>query len=92
MRASDICLLHLMSVRYFCVRGHSFSTFAQTGRGSSKSVRHAYKGEEACTWKYVRNNVRFLHVFCDIFICRKLLPYFVVFGVDFHYCFIKNLL
>ena len=29
----------------------------------------------------------FLHVFCDVFICWKLLPYFVVFGVDFHYCF-----
>ena len=34
----------------------------------------------------------FLHVFCDIFICWKLLPYFFVFGVDFHYCFIKHLL
>ena len=31
----------------------------------------------------------FLHVFSDIFICWKLLPYFVVFGVDFHFCFIK---
>ena len=36
-------------------------------------------------------NVPFLHVFCDIFICWKLLSYFVVFGVDFRYCFIKHL-
>ena len=62
------------------------------GRGSSISVRHVHKGEGAYTWKYVRKNVPFLHVFCDIFICWRLLPYFVVFGIDFHYCFIKHLL
>ena len=31
----------------------------------------------------------FLLVFCDIFICWKLLPCFVVIGVDFHYRFIN---
>ena len=62
------------------------------GGGPSKSVRHVYKGRGAYTWKYVRKNAPFLHVFCDSFICWKLLPYFVVFGVDFHYCCIKHLL
>ena len=31
------------------IRGHSFSTYAQRGGGSSKNVRHAYRGEGAHT-------------------------------------------
>ena len=83
-------MLVLESSRF--LGGHSFSTYAQKGGGSSKSVRHAHMGEGAYAWKYVRKNVPFLHVFCDIFICWKLVPYCIVFGVDFHYCFIKHLL
>ena len=75
-------------------RKGSFIWYVRTigGGGSGKSVRHAYKGKGAYTWEYVRKNIPFLHVFCDIFICWKLLPCFVVFGVDFHYLCVKHLL
>ena len=38
-----------------------------------------YKGEGVDTHKYVHKSL-FLHVFCDIFRCKVLLPYFVVFA------------
>ena len=69
---------------------NSFSTYGSWGRGSSKSVRHVHKGSWANISKYVRK-IPLLHVFCDIFICKILLPYFL-FGIDFHYCFVKHLL
>ena len=63
------------------------------GRGSSKSVHHAYKGAGGGFNVEVRTQKRpFLHMRCDIFISWKFLPYFVVNGVDFHYRFIKHLL
>ena len=62
------------------------------GRGSSKSVRHAYKGEGDLHVELHTQKRPFLHVFCDIFICWKLLPCFVAIGVDFHYRFIKHFL
>ena len=34
----------------------------------------------------------FIRAFCYSFICKVLLSYFVVFGDDFHCCFIKHLL
>ena len=73
--------------------GHSFSTYTQKGGGgSSKSVRHAYKGGGGLHVEVRTQKRPFLHVLCDIFICWKLLPCFVVIGVDFHYHFIKHLL
>ena len=55
------------------LRGHSFSTYAQRGEGGqAKAYAMRTRREGACTWKYVRKNVPFLHVFCDIFICWKL--------------------
>ena len=62
------------------------------GGGQAKAYAMRTRGRGAYTWKYVRKNVPFLLVFCDIFIRWKLLQYFVVFGVDFHYRFIKHLL
>ena len=80
-------LLQLSKTR----RGHSFSTYAQRGEGVKQKRTPCVQGG-AYTWKYVSKNVPFLHVFFDIFICWKLLPCFVVIGVDFHYRFIKDLL
>ena len=74
------------------LRGHSFSTYAQRGGGSSKSVRHAFKGEGGLHVEVRTQKRPFLLVFCDIFICWKLLPCFVVIAVDSHYRFIKHLL
>ena len=72
---------------------HSFSTYAQRGEGSqAKAYAMRTRGKGGLHMEVRTQNVPFLHVFCDIFICWKLLPYFVVFGVDFHYCFIKQLL
>ena len=74
-------------------RGHSFSTYAQRGEGSqAKAYAMRTRGRGAYTWKHVRKSVPFLHVFCDIFICWKILPCLGVIGVDFHYRFIKHLL
>ena len=75
------------------IGGHSFSTYAQReGRGGqAKAYAMRTRGEGGLHMD-VRKTSHFLHVFCDFFICWKLLPYFVVFGVDFHYCFIKHLL
>ena len=46
--------------------GLSFSTYARRGvRGSSKSVRHAYKGGQGVdTSKYVRKKVPFIILCC----------------------------
>ena len=46
------------------------------GGGQVKSVRHAYKGEVGLHMEVRTQKRPFLHVFCDIFICWKLLPYF----------------
>ena len=67
----------------------SFIRYVRTKGVSSKSVRHAYKGEGVDTCVRTQNSP-FLHVFCDIFICKVLLSDFVVFDIDFHYCFIKH--
>ena len=73
-------------------RGHSFSTYAQRREGGQgKAYAMRTRGEGAYTWKYVRKT-SLLHVFCDIFIGWKSLPYFVVHGIDFRYCLIKHLL
>ena len=62
------------------------------GRGVKQKHTPCVQGEEGLHMEVRTQNVPFLHVFCDIFICWKLLPCIVVFGVDFHYCFIKHLL
>ena len=50
------------------------------------------KGEGGLHMEVRTQKCPFLHVFCDIFICWKLLPCFVVIGVDSHNRFIKHLL
>ena len=72
--------------------GHSFSTYAQRGEGVKQKRTPCVQGGGGLTHGSTYAKTSLLHVFCDIFICWKLLPYFVVFGVDFHYCFIKHLL
>ena len=52
-----LIILERLSLKYF-IWGHSFSTYAQWGRGSSKSVRYAYKwGGPVDASKYVRKIV-----------------------------------
>ena len=74
-------------------RGHSFSMYAQRGEGGQAKAYVMRSWGEGGLHVEVRTQKRpFLHEFCDIFICWKLLPCFVVIGVDFHYRFIKHLL
>ena len=62
------------------LRGHAFSTYARRGEGgSSKSVRHAYKGEGELT-----------HL-CT-YAKKSFLSCFVVYGDNFHFCAKKHLL
>ena len=76
------CKLIRYSLLSNLLRGHSFSTYAQRGEGG-----------QAKAFVEVRTQKRpFLHVFCDILICWKLLLCFLVIGVDFHYRFIKHLI
>ena len=49
------------------------------------------RGRVRDTSKYVRKKVPFCTYFV-IFSCKVILPYFFVFGVEFHYCFLKHLL
>ena len=58
--------------------------------GRAKAYAMRTRGVD--TSKYVLKKVPFLHVFCNMFICKVLLSYFVVFGDDFHYSFMKHLL
>ena len=74
------------------VRGHAFSTYAQRGRRVMQKRIQCVQGGGGLHMEVRTQKRPFLHVFCDIFICWKLLPYFVVFGVDSHCCFIKHLL
>ena len=60
--------------------------------GQAKAYAMRTKGEGGLHMEVRTQKRPFLHVFSDIFICWKLLPYFVAFGVDFHFCFIKHLL
>ena len=73
-------------------RGHSFGTYAQRGRGVKEKRTPCVQVEGGLTHGSTYAKRNFLHLFCDIFICWKFLPYFVVNGVDFRYCLIKHLL
>ena len=77
-----------------CVEwGHSFSTYARRGKGGqAKAYAMRTRGEGGLHMEARTQKRPFLHVFCDIFFCWKLLPCLVVIGVDFHYRFIKHLL
>ena len=61
-------------------------------RGRAKAYAMRRRGRGVDTSKYVRKSVPSLHVLFDILICKLLLPYFIVFGVDFHYSSTKHLL
>ena len=85
-----VIYVSLCVVMCVCVcGGHSFSTYARKGEeGPSKSVCHAYEGG-GLTDLSTCAEISLFCVFCDILICKVLLPYFVVFVDNFHYCFIK---
>ena len=55
-----------------------------------KSCVHV--GMEALHIKVHKPKRSFLHIFCNVFISKALLSYFVLFGDNSHYCFIKHLL
>ena len=57
--------------------------------GQAKAYAMRTRGEGGLHMEARTQKRPFLHVFCDIFICWKLLPCLVVIGVDFHYRFIK---
>ena len=44
-------------------RGHSFSTYAQRGKGVKQKRTPCVQGGGAYTWKYVRKNVPFCTCF-----------------------------
>ena len=73
-------------------RGHTFSTYAQRREGAKQKRTLCVQRGGGLNMEVRTKKCLFLHVFCNSFICWKLLPYFVVFGVDFHYCLIKHLL
>ena len=65
----------------FLVRTH------EGGRGVKQKRTPCLKWEKGC---HIRTHKSpFLHILCCIFICNGLLLYFVVFGEDVHYCFVK---
>ena len=82
--------LPLSHAPLFVTWGHSFGTYAQ--RGVKQKRTPCVQGGGGLHVEVRTQKRPFLHVFCDIFICWKILPCFVVFGVDFHYRFIKHLL
>ena len=71
---------------------HLARTYKEVKGDQAKAYVMHTRGEGGLHMEVRTHKRPFLHVFCDILICWKLLPYSVVFGVDFHYCFIKHLL
>ena len=70
------------------INGGSFTN--RVGVGEAKRTPCVQGGGLTHLRMYAKNP--FLHVFCNIFLCKVLLSYFVVFGDDFHCFFIQHLL
>ena len=68
-----------LSITDFLTRTYNLLEYVHTegGGGWDKSARHAYKGEEADTPKYVRKKVPFC-MLRNNFGCKVLSSYFVV--------------
>ena len=79
--------------------GYSFSTYERRGGGGFEQIRimiripcHALhtKWKVGTTPTHVHKvKSLILHVFCNIFLCKTVLSYFVVFGNNFH-CLLKK--